>query len=177
MDCRRILFSFFARNAKGGYWILYWPHSGIGHCLALSQKNLLPSLNDLLGTGTLYFGLDLFISLCRVKTGQAFSSRTRKSRDSVRGYIDQLPNGDDQGQRFSLRVISWDEQDLKDLPERIYLSWSNAWQKKKVIPNLVPGQEWQFLVKLKRPHSLMNHVNRSIKRSVSNSACLLTSFF
>jgi hypothetical protein len=40
----------------------------------------------------------------------------------VSGYIDQLPNGDDQGQRFSFRVISWDEQDLKDLPERIYLS-------------------------------------------------------
>ncbi|MGA0832467.1 MAG: ComEC/Rec2 family competence protein, partial [Polynucleobacter sp.] len=85
-----------------------------------------------------------------------FPAELENQEIRVSGYIDQLPNGDEQGQRFSFRVSSWDEQDSKDLPERIYLSWSNAWHKKMVIPNLIPGQEWEFLVKLKRPHSLIN---------------------
>lgn len=74
----------------------------------------------------------------------------------VSGTIDQLPNGNQQGQRFSFRVNQWHELDRNQLPERIYLSWSNAWGKKQNIPELIPGQEWQFLVKLKRPHTMVN---------------------
>lgn len=74
----------------------------------------------------------------------------------ITGYIDQLPSGDEQGQRFSFRVQQWHEHEELLLPSRIYLSWTSGWQKKRVIPDLRPGQEWKFLVKLKRPHTMVN---------------------
>ena len=142
------------------------PKEGIGFCIGLTLALAIVwlSLRKIYSrVSTICWVLALFtlgwtysFHYAESRLAKPFPAELENQEIRVRGYIDQLPNGDDQGQRFSLRVISWDEQDLKDLPERIYLSWSNAWQKKKVIPNLVPGQEWQFLVKLKRPHSLMN---------------------
>ncbi|MEY3718748.1 MAG: hypothetical protein RL727_669, partial [Pseudomonadota bacterium] len=76
---------------------------------------------------------------------------------TIRGYIDQLPNGDRQHQRFAFEVVDWNDVQSESLPRKIYLSWSGAWQKNRLIPELAPGEEWQFVVKLKRPHTLMNN--------------------
>lgn len=75
---------------------------------------------------------------------------------TIRGYIDQLPNSDRQHQRFAFEVVDWNDVQSESLPRKIYLSWSGAWQKNRLIPELAPGEEWQFVVKLKRPHTLMN---------------------
>ncbi len=75
---------------------------------------------------------------------------------TIQGYIDQLPSGDQQHQRFAFEVTDWNDAHPEPLPRKIYLSWSGAWQKNRLIPQLAPGEEWQFVVKLKRPHTLMN---------------------
>ena len=75
---------------------------------------------------------------------------------TIRGYVDQLPSGDHQHQRFAFDVVDWNDVQSDTLPRKIYLSWSEGWQKNRFIPELAPGEEWQFIVKLKRPHTLMN---------------------
>jgi len=75
---------------------------------------------------------------------------------TIRGYIDQLPSGDHQHQRFAFEVLDWNQPHSNPLPKKVYLSWSGAWQKNHLIPQLAPGEEWEFVVKLKKPHSLMN---------------------
>lgn len=75
---------------------------------------------------------------------------------SIQGYVDQLPSGDNQHQRFSFEVTDWGHPYDTVLPKRVYLSWSGAWKKQNAIPQLAPGEEWRFEVKLKKPHTLIN---------------------
>lgn len=91
------------------------------------------------------------------RLARPFPAELENQEIEITGYIDQLPSGDNKSRRFSFRVHQWHEYEKLLLPNRIYLSWSSGWQKKRVIPNLRPGQEWKFLVKLKRPHTMVNH--------------------
>jgi competence protein ComEC len=84
------------------------------------------------------------------------------------GIIDQLPQGDKVGQRFSFDVEQWlidSIQPLRPFPKRVYLSWNPSWRsayKKSSalesisLPDLIPGQRWRFKVRLKRPRALLN---------------------
>ncbi len=49
---------------------------------------------------------------------------------TIRGYVDQLPSGDHQHQRFAFDVVDWNDVQSDTLPRKIYLSWSEGWQKK-----------------------------------------------
>ncbi|HYL17160.1 MAG TPA: DNA internalization-related competence protein ComEC/Rec2 [Burkholderiales bacterium] len=75
----------------------------------------------------------------------------------VRGAIAELPQATDRGMRFGFDV----EQTVTPLahvPRHITLTWyaekeANA---QESVPALHPGQRWQLIVRLRRPHALAN---------------------
>lgn len=73
----------------------------------------------------------------------------------VVGVVDGLPQRfEEGGWRFALQV----EQAEVPVPQRIQLSWYQPWKEGAEAPpsRLRPGERWHLLVRLKRPHGLIN---------------------
>lgn len=77
----------------------------------------------------------------------------------VTGTVSSLPQADDGGVRFQFRTEKAVYQNRRVLiPDNILLSWkdSHAAFIGKRARNVLPGQKWQFNVRLKRPHGPAN---------------------
>ena len=95
----------------------------------------------------------------------------------VEGIVDGLPQDNNEGRRFTLKVIAWSSPQVDDLdwqqpitgkfPNRISLGWYGAREnffagasKQPVdlskIPLLIPGERWRLPVRLKRPRGQLN---------------------
>jgi len=71
---------------------------------------------------------------------------------TIEGRIAALPQGNSEGAKFAFEV----DDATGALPQRIYLSWQPAWRNPQKIPEIIPGQRWEFKVKLKRPYGSLN---------------------
>ena len=70
----------------------------------------------------------------------------------IEGRVAALPQGSSEGAKFAFEV----DDATGTLPPRIYLSWQPAWRNPQSIPEVIPGQRWEFKVKLKRPYGSLN---------------------
>lgn len=84
---------------------------------------------------------------------------------TVVGTVDSLPMRVERGVRFNFRVetIASKNGVLPHIPERIALSWyapgsfsQTSSSPASAVPDLHPGERWQFTVRLKRPHGNAN---------------------
>ncbi len=69
----------------------------------------------------------------------------------VEGYISSLPKIRERSTQFEFEVtdLSFHKQS-QPLPGKIVLTWYNT------APLLYPGDQWRFVVRLKKPHGFMN---------------------
>src|SRR5437899_4435380 len=77
---------------------------------------------------------------------------------TVIGIIDDLPSVSDQGTRFALAVERV-ETEGATVPEHLSLAWYAERRKDgdvDDVPDLVAGQRWRLIVRLKRPHGTVN---------------------
>ena len=70
----------------------------------------------------------------------------------IEGRVAALPQGNSEGAKFAFEL----DDATGTLPQRIYLSWQPAWRNPQAIPEIIPGQRWEFKVKLKRPYGSLN---------------------
>jgi competence protein ComEC len=79
---------------------------------------------------------------------------------SVVGVIDSLPYRFDGGQRFNLEVETAHDEAGKPLrlPPRLALGWYAPRDAAggQGVPRLEPGERWQLMLKLRRPHGNVN---------------------
>jgi len=69
------------------------------------------------------------------------------------GTVDNLPYRFSQGVRFDFAV----ERASAGMPPRIALSWYSGYRDQvSVVPDLRPGERWQLMVRLQRPHGNAN---------------------
>jgi len=79
---------------------------------------------------------------------------------TIEGRVAALPQGSSEGAKFAFEV----DGTTGILPRRIYLSWQPAWRNPQAIPEIIPGQRWEFKVKLKRPYGSLNPYNFDFER-------------
>jgi competence protein ComEC len=76
----------------------------------------------------------------------------------VSGWIEGIPNSDYQKTRFLLRVNHiqppQESEVLDHFPEKIQLSWYS--RGKQALPTIIPGDYWQFTLRLKRTRGFVN---------------------
>jgi competence protein ComEC len=70
----------------------------------------------------------------------------------VTGVVAELPAPSERGVRFAFEV----EAASAEVPRRIYLSWSRGRNDDSTYSVVRPGERWQFMVRLKRPHGAAN---------------------
>lgn len=70
------------------------------------------------------------------------------------GVVSDLPQLLAEGVRFVFQVEHVEAPDLgaSAVPQRILLSWYRARESDAPLPVVTPGERWQFVVRLKRPH-------------------------
>ncbi len=77
---------------------------------------------------------------------------------SIEGRVAALPQSNSAGAKFAFEIehVLLGGDRIEQFPERIYLSWQPAWRDAQKIPEVIPGQRWEFKVKLKRPYGALN---------------------
>ena len=85
-----------------------------------------------------------------------------ETRDiKIRGIIASLPQRSERGERFEFDVTEV-LTPMAKVPRRILLSWYHGWDEGADSPEdrlaraVRPGERWQFVVRLKRPHGNAN---------------------
>src|SRR4030095_1113669 len=76
----------------------------------------------------------------------------------VVGVIDDLPSVTEQGGRFAF-AVEHVETEGASVPERLSLAWYAQRRKDgdvDDVPDLVAGERWRLIVRLKRPHGTVN---------------------
>jgi competence protein ComEC len=74
------------------------------------------------------------------------------------GVIDDLPSVSDQGTRFAFAIERVETRDAS-VPEHLSLAWYAQRRKDgdvDDVPDLVAGERWRLVVRLKRPHGTVN---------------------
>ena len=74
------------------------------------------------------------------------------------GIVDELPQRSERGTRFAFAVERV-ETARAIVPGRLSLAWYAQWQKGNVVdpvPDIVAGERWRLVVRLKRPHGNVN---------------------
>ncbi len=74
------------------------------------------------------------------------------------GVVDELPQRSDRGARFEFAVERIETAGAV-VPRRLSLAWYAQWQKgtaSEPVPDLVAGERWRLVVRLKRPHGTVN---------------------
>jgi len=76
----------------------------------------------------------------------------------LEGRVNALPQSSLSGAKFSFEVdhASLGRQPIEAFPRQVYLSWQPAWRNHQDIPEVIPGQRWEFKVKMKRPYGSLN---------------------
>ncbi|MBU3620696.1 DNA internalization-related competence protein ComEC/Rec2 [Polynucleobacter sp. CS-Odin-A6] len=84
----------------------------------------------------------------------------------LEGRVNALPQSASGGAKFSFAVdhALLRGQKLESFPEQVYLSWQPAWRNPQDIPQIVPGQRWKLMVKIKRPYGSLNPHNFDFER-------------
>ena len=76
----------------------------------------------------------------------------------LEGRVNALPQSSPSGAKFSFEVDQafLGRDRIESFPPRVYLSWQPAWRNPKDVPEVIPGQRWEFKVKIKRPYGSLN---------------------
>ena len=74
------------------------------------------------------------------------------------GRVNALPQSSSSGAKFSFEVDKafLGHDHLESFPPQVYLSWQPAWRNPQDVPEIIPGQRWEFMVKIKRPYGSLN---------------------
>ncbi|MBU3601851.1 DNA internalization-related competence protein ComEC/Rec2 [Polynucleobacter sp. AM-25C3] len=76
----------------------------------------------------------------------------------LEGRVNALPQSVSSGAKFSFEVdhAFLGRDRIESFPKQVYLSWQPAWRNPQDIPQVIPGQRWEFKVKIKRPYGSLN---------------------
>ncbi len=76
----------------------------------------------------------------------------------LEGRVNALPQSSPVGAKFSFEVDQafLGRELIESFPAQIYLSWQPAWRNPQDVPEVIPGQRWEFKVKIKRPYGSLN---------------------
>jgi competence protein ComEC len=76
----------------------------------------------------------------------------------LEGRVNALPQSSSGGAKFSFQVDQafLGKEFIESFPPQVYLSWQPAWRNPQDIPQVIPGQRWEFKVKVKRPYGSLN---------------------
>ena len=76
----------------------------------------------------------------------------------LEGRVNALPQSSSSGAKFSFEVDQaiLGRKKIESFPPQIYLSWQPAWRNPQDVPEVIPGQRWEFKVKIKRPYGSLN---------------------
>ena len=76
----------------------------------------------------------------------------------LEGRVNALPQSSPVGVKFSFQVdhVFLGRNKIESFPRQVYLSWQPAWRNPQNIPEVIPGQRWEFKVKIKRPYGSLN---------------------
>ncbi|QWD86222.1 DNA internalization-related competence protein ComEC/Rec2 [Polynucleobacter asymbioticus] len=76
----------------------------------------------------------------------------------LEGRVNALPQSSPGGAKFSFQVdrAFLGKEFIESFPPQVYLSWQPAWRNPQDIPQVIPGQRWEFKVKVKRPYGSLN---------------------
>ena len=110
----------------------------------------------LLATGALGFGYAAWRAEARL--AEALPSEWEGEDIALVGVIDELPQRSDRGTRFAFAVERIETAGAI-VPRRLSLAWYAQWQKggpSDPVPDLVAGERWRLVVRLKRPHGTVN---------------------
>lgn len=77
---------------------------------------------------------------------------------TLEGRVASLSQTSSSGAKFAFEVdeVFAGKNRIEHFPRRIYLSWQPAWRNPEDIPEIVPGQRWKLMAKLKRPYGSLN---------------------
>ncbi|MBU3611453.1 DNA internalization-related competence protein ComEC/Rec2 [Polynucleobacter sp. MG-27-Goln-C1] len=76
----------------------------------------------------------------------------------LEGRVNALPQSSPSGAKFSFGVDKafLGKERIESFPPQVYLSWQPAWRNPQDVPEVIPGQRWEFKVKIKRPYGSLN---------------------
>jgi competence protein ComEC len=76
----------------------------------------------------------------------------------LEGRVNALPQSSRSGAKFSFKVDQafLGKELIESFPPQVYLSWQPAWRNPQDVPEVIPGQRWEFKVKVKRPYGSLN---------------------
>jgi competence protein ComEC len=76
----------------------------------------------------------------------------------LEGRVNALPQSSSSGAKFSFEVdqVFVGRDRIESFPPQVYLSWQPAWRNPQDVPEVIPGQRWEFKVKIKRPYGSLN---------------------
>ena len=76
----------------------------------------------------------------------------------LEGRVNALPQSSRSGAKFSFEVDQafLGKELIESFPPQVYLSWQPAWRNPQDVPEVIPGQRWEFKVKIKRPYGSLN---------------------
>ena len=77
---------------------------------------------------------------------------------ALEGRVNALPQSSPSGAKFSFEVDKafLGKKPIESFPPQVYLSWQPAWRNPQDVPEVIPGQRWEFKVKIKRPYGSLN---------------------
>ena len=77
---------------------------------------------------------------------------------TIVGTIDSIPSYFERGVRFNFaveKVLPFDEV-TPLIPSKLALSWYSVFGAEEKVPDVQPGERWQFTVRLRKPHGNAN---------------------
>ncbi|MEY4495662.1 MAG: hypothetical protein RL744_726 [Pseudomonadota bacterium] len=76
----------------------------------------------------------------------------------LEGRVNALPQSSPGGAKFSFEVDQafLGKELIASFPPQVYLSWQPAWRNPQDVPEVIPGQRWEFKVKIKKPYGSLN---------------------
>lgn len=85
---------------------------------------------------------------------------------TLEGRVAALPQSDSSGAKFAFEIskILNGNEVVERFPKQIYLSWQPAWRNPEPIQNIIPGQCWRFMAKLKCPYGSLNPYTFNFER-------------
>jgi competence protein ComEC len=106
----------------------------------------------------LAFGFAWAAWMAHVRMADALPADWEGRDITLVGVVATLPQQYERSVRFEFNVEQLQTPDAQ-LPQRIVLSWWGAGGRdgaRAQLPEVHPGERWQFTVRLKRPHGLVN---------------------
>ena len=117
------------------------------------------------------YGSSAFLAVCCFALGFAWNAHYAQGRLAnvlsieyeskdliLEGRVNALPQSSPSGAKFSFEVDQafLGKELIESFPPQVYLSWQPAWRNPQDVPEVIPGQRWEFKVKIKRPYGSLN---------------------